>query len=465
MKMRTSCLRALAAFVFTCAGGVQAQLYGVNPFTNAAAPLDQMGLFHLDPTTGVILDGRVITLAGFTVTGANALTTDPTTGLVYTVLKVSAVAGRVLATVNVATGVATQVGNLGDNFSSLAFRADGQLFGTTGDGAAVPETLYLIDKANAAPTFARTLGAGADGEVIAHNPNDNSFYHWSGNGTVVFERIDDTSPYAITSIFSGAANGEIFGAVWDPSVGAFLAHNIASRMAHWSTAGVRTNEQADAGQDVRGLAIVPAPTVVSIVRAGSNPTNAASVDFTVTFSHAMTGVDVTDFVTAVTGATTGTIAAVSGSGTTWTVTVNAISGTGTLRIDLVDDDTILSASNALGGPGAGNGNFTPGEAYAFDFTAPAVTTVAVPANATYAGGAVLTFTVNFNEAVVVNTAGGTPSIPVTIGAILRNATYVSGSGSTALVFSYTVQPGELDTDGIALGAVVVLNGGTLSDAR
>src|SRR5205823_14979507 len=37
------------------------------------------------------------------------------------------------------------------------------------------------------------------------------------------------------------------------------------------------------------------PTVSSIVRAGSDPTNAASVQYTVTFSEAVTGVDATDF--------------------------------------------------------------------------------------------------------------------------------------------------------------------------
>src|SRR5687768_13609781 len=183
MKMRTKWLRAFAAFALALAAAAQAQLYGVNPFSNSVGLPGQAGLFHLHPTTGAIVDGRVITLAGFTVTGANALATDPTTGLVYTVLKVAAVAGRVLATVNVATGAAIQVGNLGDNFATLAFRADGQLFGVTGDGATVGETLYLIDKATAAKTLARALGNGADGEVIAHNPNDNSFYHWSGNGT------------------------------------------------------------------------------------------------------------------------------------------------------------------------------------------------------------------------------------------------------------------------------------------
>ncbi len=38
------------------------------------------------------------------------------------------------------------------------------------------------------------------------------------------------------------------------------------------------------------------PEVSSIVRAGSDPTNAASVDFTVTFSEAVSGVGSADFI-------------------------------------------------------------------------------------------------------------------------------------------------------------------------
>ena len=47
----------------------------------------------------------------------------------------------------------------------------------------------------------------------------------------------------------------------------------------------------------------------------------------------------------------------SGSGTTYTVTVNTGSGDGTIRLDLLDDDTIQDiVGNPLDGPGLGNGN-------------------------------------------------------------------------------------------------------------
>ena len=54
----------------------------------------------------------------------------------------------------------------------------------------------------------------------------------------------------------------------------------------------------------------------------------------------------------------------SGSGNTYTVSVNTGSGNGTIRLDVVDDDTIMdSASIPLGGIGVNNGNFASGETY------------------------------------------------------------------------------------------------------
>jgi len=100
-----------------------------------------------------------------------------------------------------------------------------------------------------------------------------------------------------------------------------------------------------------------------------------------------------------------------------------------------------------------------------DVTPPTVSSVSVPSGATYITGQNLDFTVNFNEAVIVITTGGTPYIAITLntgGSV--NAAYLSGSGSTALVFRYTVVSGDEDTDGISVGASITANGGTLKDA-
>jgi peptidyl-Lys metalloendopeptidase len=105
--------------------------------------------------------------------------------------------------------------------------------------------------------------------------------------------------------------------------------------------------------------------VISITRASSNPTSASSVNFTVTFSKSVTGVDVTDFHLTTTGISGAYVTAVgSDSGTIRTVTINTGTGRGIIRLDVMDDDSIVDGSgNALGGTGNGNGNFTSGETY------------------------------------------------------------------------------------------------------
>ncbi len=110
---------------------------------------------------------------------------------------------------------------------------------------------------------------------------------------------------------------------------------------------------------------VTPPTVLSIVRADLNPTNAASVHFTVTFSEPVYGVTINDFTLTKTGLPGATVSSISSdTGSTRTVTVTTGSGSGTIRLDLVDRDSILDTANLyLGGTGLGNGSFTAGEVY------------------------------------------------------------------------------------------------------
>lgn len=93
-----------------------------------------------------------------------------------------------------------------------------------------------------------------------------------------------------------------------------------------------------------------------------------------------------------------------------------------------------------------------------------VSSVAVPSNGTYRAGDNLDLTVTFSVAVNVVTTGGTPYIPITLntgGTV--HASYVSGSGTTSLVFRYTVVAGNLDADGVSVGTAITANGGTLKN--
>ena len=99
-----------------------------------------------------------------------------------------------------------------------------------------------------------------------------------------------------------------------------------------------------------------------------------------------------------------------------------------------------------------------------DGVVPVVGSVSVPVNGTYITGQNLDFTVNFSEAVSVDTTGGTPRIAVTLDTGgTAYADYVSGNGTSALVFRLVVASGQLDSNGITLGSSIDTNGGVITD--
>ena len=90
----------------------------------------------------------------------------------------------------------------------------------------------------------------------------------------------------------------------------------------------------------------------------TNPTSATTLQWQVTFDESVSGVGLDDFALVASG-TSGTLQSLSGSGASYTVTVAGVSGSGTLGLNLVDDDSIVdSLGNKLGGMGAGTGNVT-----------------------------------------------------------------------------------------------------------
>lgn len=225
-------------------------IWGTSPF--------QDSLWSIDTTTWTVVNRLGPTLAGFTITGMNGLAVDPTTGLTYIIMKVSSVTGRVLGTINLSTGVCTQIGNLGDNFSSITFDETGQLWGATGNGATVPETLYKIDKNTGVKTLQYAMGNGADGEVLCYNRADDNMYHWSGNSTMVMEKWPNSNvSYTPTNIVtSGVSSGETFGSIYlGPNK--LLISNISSQFKPVSTSGVYGNSLISLPDDFRGLVLLP----------------------------------------------------------------------------------------------------------------------------------------------------------------------------------------------------------------
>jgi autotransporter-associated beta strand protein len=94
--------------------------------------------------------------------------------------------------------------------------------------------------------------------------------------------------------------------------------------------------------------------------------------------------------------------------------------------------------------------------------APTITNVSSStANGTYKIGDVITINVQFDATVNVT---GTPTLTLETGATDRVLSYVSGSGTNTLSFSYTVQAGDIsaDLDYVSTSALS-LNGGSIQD--
>ena len=209
--------------------------------------------------------------------------------------------------------------------------------------------------------------------------------------------------------------------------------------------------------------LLTVPAVVSIDRATplATETNAASVSYAVTFNESVTAVASGDFLVTTTGSLeTATPVIVSGSGSAYTVTVNGIQGSGDLRLDLVDDDSILGplgAGDPLGGVGAGNGSFQ-GQTYTVDRVSPFVVSIncANPDEPIFSATSV-SYTVTFSEPVtmvdptdftLVLTGSLTTTTPLTI----------LGSGAV-----YTVTVDGLTGDG-TLGLNLTDDGSILDGA-
>ena len=165
----------------------------------------------------------------------------------------------------------------------------------------------------------------------------------SGGGTFTVEGNDGLS--------SGTATGGSFGV--EGAIGQPLAGE---------SAGGTFN--IDGGS----LAVPEVPFVQTVARLSANPTlQNSSVGYAVTFSESVTGVDAADFQLTTSGLTGAGVTDVSGSGASYTVTVatgTPASAGATLRLDVVDDDSVTDTEGGvLGGVGAGNGNFAAGEVY------------------------------------------------------------------------------------------------------
>ncbi len=197
------------------------------------------------------------------------------------------------------------------------------------------------------------------------------------------------------------------------------------------------------------------PAVSSVLRAQANPTSSASVDFTVAFSRSVTGVDASDFALSTTGGIAGaSVSGVSGSGTVYTVSVATGTGSGTIRLDVLDDNSIVDGSaTPLSGP------YSAGQVYTVDKDAPSVVRVrSTSSDGSYGSGASLNVTVDFSEAVTL--AGGNLRVALSTGDVVSIAPFGTASSAAG---SYLVGAGDNSAD-LDSTSPLTLSAGTLLDA-
>jgi DNA/RNA endonuclease G (NUC1) len=369
-----------------------------------------------------------------------ALVTSGVTGASITGVTGS---GPYTVTVNSGSGDGTIGLNLVNNNS--IFDTAGNLLsgGFTGE-------VYTFDRTN--PTVVSVVRAGSNptnaanvdftvtfSESVSGVDASDFALATSGVTGASVTNVAGTGPYTVT-VNTGTGNGSI-------RLDVLADGSIQDNVGNPLTTAFSTGETYTIDKT--------APLVVSITRDDASPTHASTLHFTVTFNTNVNGVDTSDFQLTTSGVT-GSITGVTGSGSVYDVTAGSVTGNGTLRLDLVDDDSIVSATTGtpLAGSGAGNGNFTTGEVYTVDQTPPSVSSItrvsASPTNA-----ASVQFTVTYSEAVTGVSAQDWSL--ATTGVSGASVTGFTGSGTT-----YTVTVNTGSGDGTI--RLDVVTGGTVIDA-
>ncbi|MBU1751097.1 MAG: hypothetical protein KKA73_25720 [Chloroflexi bacterium] len=175
------------------------------------------------------------------------------------------------------------------------------------------------------------------------------------------------------------------------------------------------------------------PTVTASTRADPSPTRAASVTFTVTFSEAVTDVDMADFTLTAPGISGAAVTGVSGGPTEYSVTADTGTGSGTLRLDIVGAPSIQDLyGNPLAGP------YTGGESYTIDKTPPVVSSI-TPAGPNPTNAASVSFIVIFSEPVT-----GVDMADFTLTTTGISGTAVTGVSGGPTNYSVTVSTGAGD---------------------
>jgi len=351
-----------------------------------------------------------------------------------------------------------------------------------------PSTSIPVTVDNTAPTVSDTFPANG-AYYNASGWTNGGFTPCGTTGTICGTATDATSGIAQASSISLTITQSSTGYTWNGSAFASDTHTVTATTYNSGTgaftytfpntdfAGNGTYTVLASATDRAGKTGTSAtntftynttpPTVVSINTTGTNPTNTGPLAWQVTFSEPVTGVVAADFgvVTSGTSGTTPTVSSVTGSGSTYTVSVSTTGTTGsygaTIGLNLTSTGTIADlAGNALSGT-------TPvvGQTYTYVTTAPTVTSI-VRAGATPTNATSLSWTVTFSEPVV-NVVSGDFALAMSgLGGTVPSITSLTGSGTTytvnASTSGTTATNGSIGLNLTSKGTIADLAGNGLS---
>ncbi len=330
--------------------------------------------------------------------------------------------------------------------------------GTYGSGETIDIMVTFSNAVTVTGTPRLTLETGTTDAVVDYTTG-------SGSATLTFTYTVAAGHASVDLDYAGTTALALNGGTIKNSTG----NNAILTLSTPGTAG-----SLGANKNLEIDAVGPTITSVNSMEMDGTYGIGETIEINVTFSETVTVTGTPRF-TLETGTSDAIVDYTTGSGSatltfTYTVAAGHVSAdldyTGTTSLalnggtiqDVVENDAVLT----LPAPGTA-GSLGANKDLVIDAVGPTVISVSsTTVDGTYKTGHTIAITMTFNEAVTVT---GTPRLTLETGTADVIVDYASGSGSTTLIFSYTVAAGHTSPDLEYAGTnALALNGGTIQDA-
>ena len=416
---------------------------------------------NADPTGLPVVSGAARVGAALTASVEGIADADGLEGAVFAWQWVSN-DGNVDSDIADATGTAyTPV--LADAGKTLAVRVTFTDDGGTGEtltSAATASVAPLEVSFGAAAYTAAEGGAGAEVAVrLSGDPGQDVTIALTATPGGGAEAADYTAPASVTFTAGGALTQTI-------EVTA-VADEAAEDGESVALAFGELPEGVVAGATAQAtVALADAGPVAAVLSVGGAPAQAGRFQVRAAFAQAVTGFAADDLAAVRVGGDAASVSDVveAETGRAWTAWVAAPeAGRYVVRLGpgAARSASRASAAAVLAVDVDAEGNATA-------VAGPAVTAVSVAAPdgdaLSWGSGDEVEVTLAFTHAVTVDTAGGTPTVGLTVGGTARTAPYASGTGTASLTFAYrvTAQDGTVSAVEVTASSLAV-NGATIRD--